>query len=82
MAFDTVESVPPRRLVRKVVGERAFGGSWTYEIAPRQGGATLTITEDGEIYNAFFRFVSKYLFGHARTIDDYHAQLRRRFERG
>lgn len=75
--FAVVESEPPRRLVRKVVGERAFGGSWTYEIAPRDGGATLTITEDGEIYNPFFRFVSKVVLGHARTIEGYLADLRR-----
>ena len=27
---ETVESVPPRRLVRRIVGESSFGGTWTY----------------------------------------------------
>jgi hypothetical protein len=79
VAFETVESRPPQRLVRKVVGERAFGGTWTYEIEPRGIGSALTVTEDGEIYNAFFRFMSKYVIGHHRTIDGYMKELRRRF---
>lgn len=79
VAFETVESRPPQRLVRKVVGEKAFGGTWTYKIEPRGIGSALTITEDGEVYNAFFRFMSKYVIGHLRTIDAYMKELRRRF---
>ena len=77
--FETVESLPPKRLVRRVVGEKAFGGTWTCEIAASAGGSTLTITENGEIYNAFFRFVSRYIIGHHRTIDGTMAALRKRF---
>jgi len=29
---ETVESVPPRRLVRRIVGESSFGGTWTYMV--------------------------------------------------
>src|SRR6478672_7810107 len=36
-----------------------FGGTWTYQIASAPGGGSeLTITEDGEIYNPIFRFMS------------------------
>jgi hypothetical protein len=77
--FEAMESVPPRRLVRRVVGEKAFGGTWTCDIAPAPSGSTLTITENGEIYNAFFRFVSRFIIGHHRTIDGTMAALRKRF---
>jgi len=38
------------------------------------------ITENGEIYNSFFRFISGYIVGHHRTIDSYLAALRRHLE--
>jgi hypothetical protein len=38
------------------------------------------ITENGEIYNAFFRFVSRYIIGHHRTIDSFLAALRRHLD--
>ncbi len=75
-ASETVEAQPPRRLVTRIVGESSFGGSWTFDIEPVRDGSRITITEDGEIYNAFFRFVSRYLIGHARTIETYLKQLR------
>ena len=78
---ETVESVPPRRLVRRIVGETAFGGTWTSELDDEPGGGTrLVITENGEIYNSFFRFVSRYIVGHHRTIDSFLAALRRHLE--
>lgn len=76
--FETVESVPPKLLVRRVVGEKDFGGTWTCEIAPAATGSTLTITENGEVYSPFFRFVSRYVVGHHRTIDGTIAALRKR----
>ena len=76
-----VESIPPRRLVRRIVGETDFGGTWTSELDAEPGGGTrLVITENGEIHNAFFRFVSRYIVGHHRTIDSFIAALRRHLE--
>ena len=76
-----MESVPPRRLVRRIVGESDFGGTWTSELDAEPGGGTrLVITENGEIYNSFFRFISGYIVGHHRTIDSYLAALRRHLE--
>ena len=77
--FETIESVPPKLLVRRVVGEKDFGGTWTCDIASSPDGSTLTITENGEIYNGFFRFVSRFIIGHHRTIDGTMAALRKRF---
>ncbi len=77
--FETLESLPPKLLVRRVVGEKDFGGTWTCDIASSAGRTTLTITENGEVYNPFFRFVSRFIIGHHRTIDGTMAALRKRF---
>jgi uncharacterized protein YndB with AHSA1/START domain len=78
--FETVDTLPNRRLVRRVVGERSFGGTWTCELESLLEGTRLTITENGEVYNIFFRFVSRYIVGHRRTIDSFLAALRRHLE--
>jgi hypothetical protein len=56
-----------------------FGGTWTYEIAAADGGATLRITEDGLVKNAFFRFMSRFIFGHTATMEQYLKDLGKKF---
>ena len=46
-------------------------GAWTYELTPTSGGCTLTITENGEVYNPMFRFIANYMIGHTSTIEKY-----------
>ena len=73
------ESVPEGRFVTRIADQSLpFGGSWTFEVKPAPDGTTLRITEDGEVYNPFFRFMSRFVFGHHRTIDNYLADLDRR----
>jgi hypothetical protein len=80
LAFVTEESVPPRRLVRRIVGEGLpFGGTWTLEIAPEGLGSVVTLTERGEVYNPVFRFVSRFVMGHTATMDAYLKALGKRF---
>ena len=52
-----------------------FGGKWTYELAPAGSGTTLRITEDGQVYNPLFRFMSRFVFGHAATMERYLSDL-------
>ena len=66
-----VESVPPSRLVTRIVDETQFGGTWTFEVVPAESGSRLTITERGEIYNVVFRTLAKYVFGYAGTMDSF-----------
>ena len=69
MTFETTEHPSEHRLVRRIADKGLpFGGSWTFEITPQDGGSHVTITEDGEVYNLVFRFVSKYIIGHHATI--------------
>jgi hypothetical protein len=72
---EVVEQDEPRLLVTKIVGESAYGGTWTFEIAPEgHDASTLTITERGEVYNPLFRTVMRAM-GPTRTIDAYLAKL-------
>lgn len=80
MTFERLEADPPRRLVGKIVGkESGFGGGWTYEITPKGTGSIVTVTENGEVYNPIFRFMSRFIFGHTKTLKDYLAQLGAKF---
>lgn len=63
---------PDRLVIRISDDEGAFGGSWTYDLSPAEGGGTrVTITEDGEVYSPFFRFVSRYVTGYEGTMNRY-----------
>jgi len=74
---EVVEEDAPRLLVTKIVGEKAFGGTWTLQITPEgHDASTVTITERGEVYNPIFRTVMKAM-GQTRTIDAYLAKLER-----
>jgi len=70
LAVDRSEA--PRLLVLRIADPTLpFGGTWTYEILPVAGGSTLTITEDGEIYNLVFRVMARFVFGYEGTMVGY-----------
>jgi uncharacterized protein YndB with AHSA1/START domain len=74
--FEAIESEPPRRLVTHIADPKLpFGGTWIYEIVPAGDSCTLTVTENGEVYNPLFRFVSRFIMGQTATIDGYLAAL-------
>jgi hypothetical protein len=71
---------PPSLLVTRISDSKLpFGGSWTYRIEPAGTGASdLTITENGEVYNVVFRFMSRFVLGHHATIDAFIRDLQAR----
>jgi uncharacterized protein YndB with AHSA1/START domain len=77
--YETTETDAPRRLVRTIADPGLpFGGRWTYELARAPGGSTLTITEEGEVYNPVFRFVSHFFMDMGATAEAYLAALGKR----
>lgn len=81
ISYRTVEFVPEIKMVRQIADKSLpFGGSWTFEITPTQSGCKLRIVEDGEVYNPVFRFLSRFVFGHATTIERYLAAAGRKLE--
>jgi hypothetical protein len=73
--------VPDRMLVGRIANtDLPFGGAWTYELTPAgEGLTTLRITEDGEVYNPIFRFVSRFVMGHEATMKQYLGAVGTRF---
>jgi hypothetical protein len=66
----------PRQIVTRITDDGIpFGGGWTFDLRPSAEGTALTITENGSVYNPLFRFVSRFVMGHAKTIDEYAADL-------
>ena len=73
MTMEVTRMEPPRLLVTRIADEDLpFGGTWTYRLEPVTGDSTrVTITEDGEVYNPFFRFVSRFIIGYEGTMQAY-----------
>ena len=80
ITFAVTQSVPGVELVTVIADKSLpFGGSWTYVLAPAGPTATtLRITEDGEVYNVIFRFMSRFVFGQASTIERYLKDVQKR----
>ena len=75
--IETLE--PPTRMVSRIADPSLpFGGSWTFEVAAAAGGgSSLTITEDGEVYNPIFRFISRFFMSPTAAIEAFENDLAR-----
>jgi polyketide cyclase/dehydrase/lipid transport protein len=81
LPYHLVGSDPPRRLAVEIADPNLpFGGTWTTDIQPTAAnGGIVQITENGEIRNVFFRFMSRYIFGYTATMDTYLKDLGKKF---
>jgi uncharacterized protein YndB with AHSA1/START domain len=78
--YELTEDVTARRMVTRITDtDLGYSGKWTYVFVSESSGTRLTITEDGEVSNVIFRFLSRYAFGHAATIDTYLTSLGKQF---
>lgn len=78
--YEVVDAIPPSRFITRIADPKLpYGGSWTFEISPNPAGATLRITEDGEIRNVIYRFMIRYMFGYRITLDAYLKALGQKF---
>jgi hypothetical protein len=72
VTYEIVEDTPGEKLITRIVDrDLGYSGSWTYEFSPAEKGTCVRITEDGEVSNILFRFVSRFVFGQTSTIDSY-----------
>ena len=79
IATEVIERTPPRRLVTRIADDDLpFGGSWTWELADAPTGTLVTVTEDGEIRNALFRSLARFVFGRHGTQEKYLRSLAKR----
>lgn len=80
VTYELTEDVPNQRMVTRIVNtDLGYSGQWTYELTDEGGGTRLKITEDGEVSNVIFRFLSRYVFGHTSTMDAYLTALAKKF---
>lgn len=74
-----VPGVPGRFISRITDKNLPYGGEWIIDVAAAPNGSVVTVTENGEVYNPIFRFVSRYIMGQTATIDGYLRALGRHF---
>jgi Polyketide cyclase / dehydrase and lipid transport len=78
--YELSEDVPNERMVTRILDtDLGYSGKWIYLLKPENGGTRVTITEDGEVSNVLFRFMSRYIFGQTATLDGYLTSLAKRF---
>lgn len=78
VAYETTERIEGQKLVRTIVDQKRFGGTWTYQLHPEGTGTLLTMTEEGWV-SIPFRAVARFVFGHASTLELYLKDVARRF---
>ena len=80
LPLERLETVAPRRLVGRVVDDGLpFGGTWTVDLAPDDGGGTrVTITEAGFVKPPLVRVFSR-LFSMTATAERTLVDLGRKF---
>jgi hypothetical protein len=70
--YELQGSRPPLAIERRIATEHLpYGGKWSFALEPVDGGTKVRITEDGEVYNPIFRFVSRFVMGHTAMLDAY-----------
>jgi hypothetical protein len=79
--YEIAEEREPQRLVTRIVDrDLGYFGTWTYEFTGSENGTTrVRITEEGEVPNVLFRFMSRFIFGHTGTMETYLRALGRKF---
>jgi uncharacterized membrane protein len=80
VTYELVEDVPGQRTVTRIVDQDlGYSGTWTTVFSREGDGTRVRITENGEVSNVMFRFMSRYLFGHTSTIDTYLTSLSKHY---
>jgi uncharacterized protein YndB with AHSA1/START domain len=76
VTYQATESVPRRRFAARIVDEDLpYGGTWTWILEPAGDGTRLTVVEEGLVHSPVFRALSRFVFGHHRTLEVYHGLL-------
>ncbi len=78
ITFGITEEHAGRKMVVKIMDkDLPFGGEWVYEVSEGNDAAALKITENGEIYNPVFRFVSWFFMDKTATLKRYMQDLQK-----
>jgi len=79
MTLRVTEWTPFFQLATRIADEDlGFGGSWTWELIAQPSGTQVTLTENGEIDNLFYRVISRFFMDPEGSVTDYLDALERR----
>ena len=80
ITYLVMEDKPAEKLILKIADENLpFGGTWTFEFSsPGAGLGGVRITENGEVKNPLFRFMARFVFGYAGSMENYLRDLGRK----
>jgi hypothetical protein len=72
VTYELLAATPPTSIQRRIASENLpYSGAWTFSLQPQDGATVVRITEEGDVYNPVFRFVSRFIMGRTGTIDAY-----------
>ena len=80
--YQRVSAEPRRHLVNRIADPTLpYGGTWTYDLtpAPALGATTVSIVENGEIFNPVFRFLARFFIGYTGTMRQHLTDLGKSF---
>ena len=71
--------INPGTLFESVIDDASlpFGGRWLIRLENADPNTVVTVREEGEVRTPLFRFFSKYVFGHEKTLNKYLDDLSR-----
>ena len=82
VTYEIVDDAPAARFQTRIADQDlGYSGSWTYRFAPENGGTRVTITEDGDVSNLFFRFMSRFVFGYDGSMKKVLGALAAKFDK-
>lgn len=73
ITYELLDRMPPTSIKRRIATENLpYSGSWAFSLKPNGGMTTIVrVTENGQVYNPVYRFMSRFVLGHTRTMDAY-----------
>jgi hypothetical protein len=72
ITYELLDRIPPTSIRRRIVTQDLpYSGSWTFSLQAQGEITFVRITENGQVYNPLFRFMSRFVFGYTRTMDNY-----------
>jgi hypothetical protein len=72
ITYELLDRMPPASVKRRIATPNLpYSGTWSFSLQSSGENTVVRITEDGEVYNPIFRFMSRFVFGHTRTMDSY-----------
>ncbi len=82
LPFVVITQEPTTKMVTMINSkELPFGGTWTFTLRNETDKTLVTITEDGEVYNPVFRFVSRFIIGYSASLNQYTQDLEQAFNK-